>query len=332
MSARKGRKRRRRAAQDPSRGDSFGSSFGNDSSGNDALRDDRTQRRAGHSTARLGAARLAVVTAVLMLIGIGGYLMYRANNAHRRSSSAHRTPDNEQRRSDRPASRSSRSGDRPPKPDWVKVGGVWRPPSDIMDRGTVPTAHTQDTVNGVEQPLSRKDAAYRRSRLVATDANPHVKSVVAALKAKKHRERLTSFVQARPFDRDAFLRDPKAYLETVEPGRAYQPAQPATRAPAIKRLSPRYQRVLQGDTVTFRVETEPNMPVSFHSTRLGRFENRLSSQTVQADADGIAEVQFTVTPGTRGYIDVLAASPVRTQQARFVLQVAQPKRPPKVTP
>ncbi len=226
------------------------------------------------------------------------------------------------------------SDNKPPHRDWVQVGGVWRPPTDVAGNGGQngrPSGGEDRTDADAESKTATSLGDPGRSELIALDANPHVKSIAAALRNNKHPERLTSFVQPKPFDKEAFLKDPKSYLETIEPGRVYQSAQPADNVNRIKRLSARYQRVIQGETVTFRVEVEPDMPVTFHSTRLGRFENRLSTQTVRADEQGIAEVQFTATPGTQGDIDVLAASPTSSYQARFVVHVQLPKGPPDVT-
>ena len=147
---------------------------------------------------------------------------------------------------------------------------------------------------------------------------------------EKFPERLTSFVLPAPFDRAAFAADPAKYLQTVEPGRVYQTAPPGAAVTPIRRLSRRYQRILQGETVTLKAQVQPGMPVTFFSAKLGQFENQLTTMTVRANAQGIAEVQFTATPGTRGDIDILAASPVHSYQAHYVINVQLPQPPPRV--
>ncbi len=215
--------------------------------------------------------------------------------------------------------------DLPPHDGWVKVGGVWRPPTDV-----------QSALPQEDQPAPSADkrkSLFRdpgRSPRVALDANPQVASVVEALRSREHPERLTSFQRPLPFDLAAFQADPEKYLNTVEPGRVYQAAPAGEGVQRILRLSPRYRRVLQGETVTLQAKADPHVPVTFFSARLGQFSNQLTAITVRADAEGVAETQFTATPGTRGDIDILAASPTNSHQARFVINVRLPEPPPQV--
>ncbi|HUY35193.1 MAG TPA: hypothetical protein VMV69_20780 [Pirellulales bacterium] len=57
----------------------------------------------------------------------------------------------------------------------------------------------------------------------------------------------------------------------------------------------------------------------------GAFENQLTSITVQADAQGMAEAKFLATAGTIANIHILAASPLASGQARFIVNVAPPE-------
>lgn len=216
----------------------------------------------------------------------------------------------------------------PPRAGWIKVGGVWRPPTDVAAQSPEAVASTK-AGDSQTQPAGQPDPG--RSPLIPLDANEHVKSVAVALREPaKYPERLSSFIAPAPFDRAAYTADPHTYLTTVEPGRVYQTAQPGEGVKPLLRSSPRYQRILQGETVTLQAQAEPGMPVTFFSARLGQFNNLLSTITVAANADGVAEVQFTATPGTQGDIDVLAASPVHSQQARYVIHVELPEPPPRV--
>ena len=63
-----------------------------------------------------------------------------------------------------------------------------------------------------------------------------------------------------------------------------------------------------------RVKADENAPVSFYHAGVGRFENELKSVTVAADENGIAEVRFAASPGTKGLNTILAASPLHSQQ------------------
>jgi hypothetical protein len=73
--------------------------------------------------------------------------------------------------------------------------------------------------------------------------------------------------------------------------------------------------------VRLAVRTRPGAPVSWLSTDLGSFDNRLVSMTVAADAAGVAEARFIATPGVAGRVTVLAGSPLASGQVRFVIDV-----------
>ena len=60
---------------------------------------------------------------------------------------------------------------------------------------------------------------------------------------------------------------------------------------------------------------------------LGGFSNRLTTITVKADENGIAGATFTASGGTRGEIDIRAASPVHSDVARWLIEVVKPQKP-----
>lgn len=155
------------------------------------------------------------------------------------------------------------------------------------------------------------------------NANPQVRSVAEALRDKKHPERLSALISPKPFDREAYRNDPKAYLNTVEPGRCFQSARPGKDVPQLRPLSPQFQNVAQGQFVTLKVQTAPKAPCSFTSFDLGRFENELTAITVEADERGVAETKFFGTPGTIDEVNILAASPMASGQARFMVNVTK---------
>jgi hypothetical protein len=160
---------------------------------------------------------------------------------------------------------------------------------------------------------------------VPADRNPQVALVVQAVKEKTHPERLSVLIQPPPFDRAAFEKAPDKYLNTIEPGRVFQPAQPGPGVPRLLPHSPRLQRVVQGESVYLEVGGVPGMPVTFTSFDLGAFENDLNSITVRADERGRARVKFTATPGTISDINILAASPVTSGQVKYVVNVRLPE-------
>lgn len=64
--------------------------------------------------------------------------------------------------------------------------------------------------------------------------------------------------------------------------------------------------------------------MTFTSFDLGKFHNELTSVTVQANDKGIAEAEFFGTPGTYSDVNILAGSPLLTEQVKFVVFVDVP--------
>jgi len=65
----------------------------------------------------------------------------------------------------------------------------------------------------------------------------------------------------------------------------------------------------------------PEMPVTFTSFDLGRFENDLASITVQAGKDGLAKCTFTGSVGTIGKVNILASCPETSGQVKFIIEI-----------
>jgi hypothetical protein len=118
-----------------------------------------------------------------------------------------------------------------------------------------------------------------------------------------------------------YTADPHAYLDVAEPGRVFQTKQPGAGVARVKAASPLFQRVEQGQSVTLSVASVAKMPVTFTSFDLGRFENQLTTETVEADESGVAKVKFFGMPGTINDVKIMAASPVAAGQVRFVVNV-----------
>lgn len=201
------------------------------------------------------------------------------------------------------------------KPGYLNIGGVYRPATDVR--------------LGKDRPGKRDDMGNQLpdqgfSPAVKPDANPQVASVAKALKDRTNPARFSSFVKATPFDAKQYASDPQSYLGVVEPGRVFQPAQPGPDVKRLVRASGRYHRIAQGETVTLAVKSQAKAPVTFTSFDLGSFENQLTSITVQADDNGLAQAPFTATRGTIDDIRILAASPVNSGQAEFTVNVSVP--------
>ncbi len=128
-------------------------------------------------------------------------------------------------------------------------------------------------------------------------------------------------VTAPAFDRERYLADPQAYLDVASPTRALEPAQPAADVPMLEPVGAMAPTIAPGGSVVLRAKTDPGMPLNFMSSGLGSFDSGLTSISVAADEQGIAEARFTATRGTVGPCPIIAASPVRGGTIRFLVTV-----------
>jgi len=195
-------------------------------------------------------------------------------------------------------------------PEYIIVGGVRRKASDVK------------RVKRAKSEIPRPMLDTGRTEPVAFDLNANTKSIHEALETKQYPERLSPKIQPKPFDAEQYRRDPQAYLNVVEPGRVWQSAQPGPGVEVLKQLTPRYTKIKQGESVKLRVQAVPRAPVTFHSFDLGRFSaNQLTTLSVQADDQGIAEAEFVGSEGTYNNVNILAASPLTTGQVKFIVYV-----------
>ena len=203
--------------------------------------------------------------------------------------------------------------DSEPSDDWIEVGGVKRPPSDV--RLGAGSTDNPPVVGKLPQGFSPA---------LAPDTNPQVAAVFASLQTRDKPSRFSSFAAAEPFDAEAFAKNPDEYLNTVEPSRVFSPAQPGEGVVAIQAKGSRFHRVKQGEVVELSVNAAPGAPITFTSSDLGFFDNKLSSVTVRADENGVARASFTAGGGTIDLVKVLAAGPVTTGQVAFDIHVSVP--------
>jgi hypothetical protein len=199
--------------------------------------------------------------------------------------------------------------------DYIISGGIARPRVDIQ----LPNSTASEDDNSAPVPDPGRVPEIKK------DANPYTKSVAEALGKKELAHRLTTMIAPPEFNREEYLKDPKTYLETVEPGRVYQNLEPGPGTSPLKRTSPYFREVLQGETVVLEAKAEPKMPVTFYSDRLGQFQNLLGTISVPADENGVARAEFTVSTGTRDEVEVFAASPVHSGQIRYLIKINLPK-------
>lgn len=199
---------------------------------------------------------------------------------------------------------------------WVSVGGVMRAATDVAPAAS--RSSKDQTVPDV--------VLHGFSPPVSPEANPQAKQLFAALKVRSEPATYSSFAKAAPFDSQAYERDPDSYINAIEPGRVFSPAQPDVNVVAIRPEGSVYHGVVQGESVALRVRVQPRDPVTFTSFQLGSFENQLTSITVQADGEGIAQANFTASRGTIDDVQILAAGPRTSGQVQFLVNVrlAQP--------
>ncbi len=203
---------------------------------------------------------------------------------------------------------------------WQYVDGAWKK----VDKVPLKLKKAQEARDKRRERRRASKSRVGRSPLLDPQLNENVESITEAINSKKHPERLSVMFEPAPFNRDEFLADPQAYLNIFEPGRAFQNLPSGSDAPRIKEIGQQYHEVLRGETAVLKTRVEPNMPVTFYSPRLGQFENQLPAITVQADENGLATARFKATPGTRGYIDIVAGSPTRRGQAKYLIKVVLP--------
>jgi hypothetical protein len=216
-----------------------------------------------------------------------------------------------------PAQANRQAGE-PGQADAVMGGRAEQRGSDVQP---VDKAKAQEAS---AKPPERDPFDYGVIPPVKADANPQVKAVVEAIRKKEHPERVSVLMRGKAFDAKAYKADPKQYLETVEPGRVFQTAQPGPGVPHLAPVGDRLTRITQGQTTKLRVRAPAGSPVSFTSFDTGRFENLLTAITVPANAQGIAEVTFEATPGTIEDVNILAGSPMAASQVKFVVNVQMP--------
>jgi hypothetical protein len=157
------------------------------------------------------------------------------------------------------------------------------------------------------------------------DLNPQVKFVADALRSQERAEQLSVAILPKPFDLAAYQADPNAYLNEIAPARVFQAAQPGPKVPQLQPVGGTHHQVKQGDSATLQVRALPGAPVTFTSFDMGEFENRLTSITVKASEEGVAQAKLKGTPGTYNWVNILAASPLSSGQVKFAVFVELPQ-------
>lgn len=214
------------------------------------------------------------------------------------------------------------------KDGFVKVGDIERPARDIAF-GASASKQRQTKKSPLPDPGRAPFLKGNENSQVAGLMQEVTQAEGAApqdiVKNRELRAAKSSLFLPEPFDAKKYAENPEAYLNQIRPGRVFQPAQPGPDVTRLTALSKPFVKVLQSESVQLRVKADPGAPVAFHTSQTGNFENLLKSITVAANDEGIASATFTLGPGTLGLVDVLAASPVHSDQVRFTFKVELPE-------
>jgi hypothetical protein len=173
--------------------------------------------------------------------------------------------------------------------------------------------------------IEKKTQNYGVTKPVSKDLNAQTKSVHEALKTGKYPERL-HVKMSIPFNLVEYNKDPQKYIDTIEPGRVYRPAQPSKDTPVLSRASESFAIIKHGESVELSVQLsnkKASQPVTFTSLDLGRFENQLTSINVITDNNGLATTKFYGAEGTIDDVSILAASPMASGRVAFIVKVTR---------
>lgn len=202
------------------------------------------------------------------------------------------------------------------KGDMELYGDVLRPSRDLQADRVEPVAAREAYLKQVRNP--------GRAPFIPLDTSPQVAALAKELDTNIGKSPAKStYYGAEPFEREEYLKDPRAYLDLVRPARVFQSAQPGPNVPRLASQTEFFQEIIQGESVLLEVKVEPGLPVTFHAP-LGEFDNRLKTITVAASEDGVAKVKYHAVSGVQGMMNIMAASPVHSGQLKFLVNVNLP--------
>ncbi len=212
-------------------------------------------------------------------------------------------------------------------PRMVNVGGVERRQRD--PRAVAAMAPQQEQI---EQFIAKvnarnndpnKEPIEPPNKPLRKGMSANIDSVIEAYQSGENPERISPMFVPKPFDLASYQRNPQAYVDVLEPGRAWQSLPPG---PDVKSIGTNQEvhKMKPKESVRLRARAVPKAPVTFTSTDLGAFENDLASITVIAGEDGWASAVLTATPGTEGDVNVSAASPMTSGRLVFRVRVSEP--------
>ncbi len=225
------------------------------------------------------------------------------------------------------AAESAPGGDRAPLPPTPLPSPAAQPPAGAPPVAGGPPADPPDdapprqAAPGAEGPAADDPLAYGTFPAVPADANEQVAKVVAAARARTDAALQTPVAAIPPFDAKAYREDPQAYLSRAVPARVFQSASPAQDVPILRPQGKRFASIAQGESVVLRVRSAPGWPVTFATSDAGLFDNDLTTISVAADENGLAEARYRATAGVIDDVNIQAASPRASGQVQFTVFV-----------
>jgi len=196
------------------------------------------------------------------------------------------------------------------------VGGVLHPPGDLASQEAISPSG--------DSPSQSGSHGKAIPAMFSFDENEAIAGLVRDMQSGQVPESQTSLILPEEFDKEGYLADPEAYLKQIRPGRVFQSAQPG---PDVKRIAAKTRALhclVHGETTLLEVLVEPGMPVTFYTQQVGEFDNRLSTISVKSGDDGVARAYFKATSAA-GMINIIAASPVHSEQVEFAIRVSAPE-------
>ena len=198
--------------------------------------------------------------------------------------------------------------------------------SSILPSQSVERVQDQSIYKGIQADIHYAPSPnnpFGKVKPVPASENKTVAAVHRAIQpATRDASQLTVMAEPKPFDLEAYKKNPESYTSLSVPARAFRPAQPAVGVPRIQRIGGGKLTIKQGDKVTLKVRAIAGHPVTFTSLDMGRFEgSQLTSETVVAGQSGVATVEFIGATGAIYDCDIQAASPTSSGTVRWVVHI-----------
>lgn len=209
----------------------------------------------------------------------------------------------------------------------VEIGGIRRPSADIAATG-VASSKELETARRVSQSgeLHTQQVSglvAPRSISITRETNAAAAALIDAYANGTNPERLTPTVLPAAFEPQSYESNPSVYLDSAEPGRVWQTAQPGPGVTPLRRRGDASLKMRQFESVRLAVRAKPGVPVSFTAFDGGVFDNSLPMISIAADSDGTATAVYTAASGVVEEVKILAGSPLHSGHVEFIVNVEE---------